>query len=340
MSVDPLVAQAARDFAAAVNGFKRALDRRDSTWANATGTLELALPAQTYELAIVPDPDGGEYPVSVRATLKHDAANGAPLPLPSDHDLEQDLVSRNKRKAGHGGATANKRPRTAEDGEDMLHLLTRDDMDTLAAKLRDDIQEDTSECVNHVQRLLRRFKDEWHEKITWDHEHAQSRPPALAAAFPSPNSARDDHDTSTPDVVRREAKLLSSQIKWVEDCRRVAADIHDSREETWRTSSAGFHDRQRQDRETFQNKVLAESALHSQTLYKILNEVKTIGIYTQSLKWETPSSHLTYPSPSVPTPPAFPTQPAHAAPDTNQGGGRAKARVPPTPPAHPQQYQR
>lgn len=330
-AVDPLVAQAARDIAAVVNDFKRALDRRDSTWASATGTLELALATHTYELAIVPDPDGGEDPVSVRATLKTDAASGVAGPRrPSDQDLELDLVPRNKRKADQGGAPAIKRPRTDEDGGGMLGLPTRDDMDALAAKLRDDIQQDTSECVHHVQRLLRRFRGEWHD------EQAQARPPANSS-FPSQHSTRDDGYTATPDVVRREAKLLSSQIKWVEDCRRVAADIHDASEETWRTSSAGFHDRQRQDRETFQNKVLAESALHSQTLHKILNEVKTIGIYTQSLKWETPSSHLTYPSPSVPTPPAFPTQPAHAAPETNQGPGRAKARVPPTPPAHTQQ---
>ncbi|KAF2129737.1 hypothetical protein P153DRAFT_338781 [Dothidotthia symphoricarpi CBS 119687] len=351
--VDPLVAQTARKIADAINDFKRELDKRDGTWANAHGALQLELSdTHTWELAIVPDDDGDEYPITVHATLKTPRpANGhVPAPSPpstfkptrraSDADLERDLVSRKKRKLDSNADSSSKRQRTDDGGddEDMMPLITKEDLDDLLGKLREDIQEDTSECVNHVQRLLRRFKEEWHDKAKWEFEQAQTRSypqhrDSLAsnASFPAPTADRDDPAAPTPEFVRREAKLLSTQIRWVEDCRRVAADIHDKREETWRTSSAGFHDRQRQDREHFQNRLLHDSGLHTQTLNQILNEVKAIGLYAQSMKWETPTSHLAYPSPAVPTPPVFPTQPPiapapmQAQAQIGRGGGRASA---------------
>lgn len=172
---DPLVAQAARKIADVINDFKRELDKRDGTWANVHGQIELALEWQTYALTIVPDDDGAEYPISVAAKLKSDDDTNGDLPLPSanqvaayrstrrslDAELERDLVSRKKRKFEEGGDASNKRPRTDDDDEDITPLITKEDLDDLLSKLREDIQDDTSECVNHVQRLLRRFKEEW-----------------------------------------------------------------------------------------------------------------------------------------------------------------------------------
>jgi hypothetical protein len=74
---DPLVVQLSREIAAVINHFKRELDKCDSTWANARGELKLVLESQGFLFTVVPDVDGEEYPVSVKATLKsHDAANG------------------------------------------------------------------------------------------------------------------------------------------------------------------------------------------------------------------------------------------------------------------------
>lgn len=342
--IDPLAAKAAKRIADVINDFKRELDQRDGTWAHVHGSVELALKSdnssKTFKLTIAPDEDGDEYPVTVKAALKKSEVmtidNGnTPVAQPifksarhaSDAELEKDIVSRKKRKLDNGDDQTNKRPHTGseEDDEDVMPLITKEDLDDLLVKLREDIQEDTTETVNHVQRLLRRFKHEWHEQTKRDFEQSQTlhlggpfrnsistAGAGPGASFPSSDIDRDDANASIAEVIRREAGLLSRQIKWVEDCRRVANDVHVKREDTWRTSSAGFHDQQRQDRENFQNRMVHESAMHSQTLNQILNEVKAIGLYAQNMKWETPSylNHMPNASPQIPTPPAFPTQPA------------------------------
>jgi hypothetical protein len=345
--IDPLAAKAAKRIADVINDFKRELDTRDGIWAHVQGSVELALKPSvgptTYTLTITPDEEGDEYPVTVKAALKKpevitieaDAPLAAqptfkPTRRASDAELEKDIVSRRKRKLDNGDDGTNKRPRTGsdEDDEDSMPLITKEDLDDLLVKLREDVQEDTTETVNHVQRLLRRFKDEWHEQTKRDFEQTQTLQPrgpirnSISAAgagpstsFPSSEGERDDANASITEVIRREAGLLSRQIKWVEDCRRLANEAHVQREDTWRTSSAGFHDQQRQDRENFQNRVVHESALHSQTLNQILNEVKAIGLHAQNMKWETPSylNHMPNASPQVPTPPAYPTQAAPPA---------------------------
>jgi hypothetical protein len=354
-ALDPLVAQTADRIAHAINDLKRELDQRDGTWVHAHGEFELALAAQTFVLSLVPDDHGKEYPITVQAKLKTcTAAHGhahvpfashismhRPTRRASDAELVRDSVPPKKRNVDEHGDTASKRQRT-EDGDDrdLTPLITQDDLDDLLSTLREDVQEGTSECVNHVQRLLRRVREEWREKSRSDDDQLQAsharRPfqtsvPSNAipgASFPSPGVDRDDPNTSVQDVIRQEAKLVSTQIKWVEDCRRVAADIHDKREDTWRTSSAGFHDRQRQDRENFQHRILHESSAQSQTLNQILNEVKAIGLYAQNLKWETPASHLMYLSPPAPTPPTCPTKPGPTSTASGPGGGRGKGVQP------------
>lgn len=347
--IDPLIARMAKKLAVVINDFKRELDQRDGMWVDTRGAFEISIKSETtqnYELVIVPDEDGDEYPISVQARLKKgkSAVNGdsnaitststtayTPVKRASDIELEKDLVSRKKRKLDEddGQDGSRKRPRAEEDeDDDIMPLISKDDLEELLGKLRDDIQEDTSECVNHVQRLLRRFKEEWHEKSKWEYEKLsaiQSAPGhpqmpvrgsvernAMPEAFPSPALDRDDHTASVQDFIRRENKLLSSQIRWVEECRRVASVEHDKREETWRTSSASFHDRNRQDREAFQARMLQDSTMHARMLTQILTEVKGLANVTMSLKWETPEQQLqTQPTyPPQPSVPAFPTAPA------------------------------
>lgn len=344
--IDPLAAKAAKRIADVINDFKRELDTRDGIWAHVQGSVQLALKfgsgPTVYNLTITPDDDGDEYPVTVVSALKKPEVitigNATPEAQPSfqptrrasDAELEKDVVSRRKRKLDNGDDETNKRQRTgsegdATDGGDTMPLITKEDLDDLLVKLREDIQEDTTETVNHVQRLLRRFKDEWHTETKRDFDRTQTLQPGgpfrnstsaagagLGTSFPSSDGDRDDANASITEVIRREAGLLSRQVKWVEDCRRVANDAHVQREDTWRTSSAGFHDQQRQDRENFQNRIIHETTLQSQTLNQIMNEVKAIGLYAQNMKWETPSylNHVSNVSPQIPTPPAFPTQQA------------------------------
>jgi hypothetical protein len=344
---DPLVASTAKRIADVINDFKRKLNQRHGTWPHAQGSLELTLKtgqaSETFRLTITPDDNGDEYPVTVQPALKkpqvittEDDTIPAtrpvfkPLRRTSDVEFQKEIIPRKKRKFDDGGDDTNKRPRTGEDegDEDIMPLIAKEDLDRLLVKLREDIQEDTTETVNHVLRLLRRFKEEWHEQSKHDFEQSQAQQSggpfrssvsaagaSLGGSFPTPDVDRDDANASIADVVCREAGLISRQIKWVEDCRRVANDVHVKREDTWRTSSAGFHDQQRQDRENFQSRIIHESAVHSQTLNQILNEVKAIGLYAQNMKWETPNYLNSMPntSPQVPTPPVFPTQPAPPA---------------------------
>jgi len=107
-TVDPLVAQATRKIADVINDFKRALNKRKGTWSDATGAVELPLQSQTFEITIVPDEDGKEYPITVQAKLKTPNATNADTNTPpshtplvtykptrrtSDTDLEKDSVS-------------------------------------------------------------------------------------------------------------------------------------------------------------------------------------------------------------------------------------------------------
>jgi hypothetical protein len=335
-ALGPLVAQTADRIAHVLNDLTRELDSRDGVCAHARGEIALTLASQTFVLSLASDARANECSVSVQPATSH-----APTHMPrraadadADADFVRDLVPR-RRKADEHGEAPTKRQRTGDTvGQDMTPLISKDDLDDLLSTLREDVQEDRTESVNHVQRLFRRFREERHDNSQSHDEqrlisHTQaslrtslSSGAAPATSTPSPSVYRDDPTTFIHDTVRQEAKLVSTQIKWVEECRRVAADIHDKREETWRTSSAGFHDRQRQDRENFQNRILHESSTQSQTLNQILNEVKAIGLYAQNMKWETPNSHLAYLTPPAPTPAAFPTKPASTAPDLGEVSGR------------------
>ncbi|KAF2008219.1 hypothetical protein P154DRAFT_404468, partial [Amniculicola lignicola CBS 123094] len=348
---DPLVVRAATRWTHVINDFQRELNERDGNWADTKGSFELSLAtdgSKTYILEVVHGQDGEEYPVTVSARLKQDQQvpsrgghQKALAPLittassstykttrrDSDSDLEKPIVSR-KRKQEEGGDESDKRQRTDMDDA----LVTKEDFNELLQIFREDVQHDTAETVNHVQKLLRRFKEEWHvhtDRLAVPAPRGPFRDSVIAngvtpgAAFPSPSVDKDDTNASVTDVICRESKLLSNQIRWVEECRRVATDIHDKREENWRTSAAGFHDRGRVDREAFQNRILQDSTMHGQMLNQILNEVKAIGLYTQSMKWETPEHQTRHQ--------AFPAQSStpvyQPGPTTPMGRGQGRGTV-------------
>ncbi|KAF1950287.1 hypothetical protein CC80DRAFT_373558, partial [Byssothecium circinans] len=332
--LDPLIAQTVQKIADVLNHLKRELDDRDGVSVTARGKFELAVGSQEFEIGIVSSDDGDHFPLSVKATLQANKSatnekslttltDGKRARSDSDAELENEIVSRKRRQLEEGKPLYPHQSTFQEiPEEDGMSFISKEDLREIMSRLRDDIQEDTSECVNHVQKLLRRFKQEWHEKNQRDQELAstQPRPPfrnsisTQDAAFPTLGEEKDSQDTSLQHVIRQEAKIVSNQIRWLEECRRVASDSHDKREETWRTTSAGFHDRSRQDRETFQNRMLHESGMHTQTLNQILNEVKSIGLHTQSMKWELPSSLSGPAYPPQPVAPACPSQTHPKAP--------------------------
>ncbi|KAF1977046.1 hypothetical protein BU23DRAFT_453815 [Bimuria novae-zelandiae CBS 107.79] len=347
VSADALVPRTAQKIADLLSGLKRELETLHGTSVEIHGQLQLTVPGGSqYALKPVSRADG----LSIRVKASQGASKGKAPTVQvygagasstshykrtrrdSDAELEKELVSRKSQRLDNADNGAHLG--AVDDDDDILPLITKEDLESIVAKLQHDIQEDTSECVNHVQRLLRRFKGEWHEESTWDFEQAsnsrsrRARPSvaengtAPAAAFPSPGLDRDDQDITVPNLIKQESQLISSQIRWLEECRRIASDAHDKREENWRTSSANFHDKARQERETFQGRMLQEQGIQTQTLNRILNEVKTFSLYMHSMKWETPGSMSVGPAtpayhpPAIPSyhPPAFPTQPPPAFP--------------------------
>jgi hypothetical protein len=299
-ATDPLVVEMAQSIADVINDFKRKLDTRDGDWANVHGQIELALEWQNYILSVQPDELGDEYPIKITAKIKADT-DEPPSHHSSRHEsdtnLESNLALRKKRRSDGDGDASKKRQRTAGEDQATVPVITKEDLNELLFELRDETQDDISKCVNHVQRLLQRFNQESHTVIVLDDddEQPQARPPVYGSMpngsipVPSPTETRDSTAiTFLAGVVRSEAKLLSSQIKWVEDCRRLASDSQIQREETWRTSSAGFHDRARQNRQDFQSTILHQQGAQAQTLQQILNEVKAFALYAQSCKWEVP----------------------------------------------------
>jgi hypothetical protein len=327
--VDPLVAETAQKLANVINDFKRQVKQRDDIEAIATGKLEFSFAWQHFELAVVP---GGDDTIAMHATLKPHNGHASTPPPPthgpcaykptrraSDAELERDFVPRKKRKHDEIGNASS----SEEDAHSTLPV-TRADINHLLAKLRDDIQEDTSECVNHVQRQLRRLRQERHEKNECEYEQSQllqtqGLPHSAVTAngaiagppFPSPSPDRDENNTSLQDTIERERKLLSYQIKWVDDCRRVGVQMHDEREVKWRKSTAEFHDRQRQDREAFQNRMLQESGAQTQTLDRVLHAVRSTGLSAQNVEGNASTPYL-HPADAGPTAQPRPPAPSSA----------------------------
>lgn len=125
--------------------------------------------------------------------------------------------------------------------------------------------------------------------------------PTSAQAPPSPKRARTYKEFDMPGT-ERDAKTddeeedrilsklndISSQIKWVEDCRRIADGSHDMREEKWRSTSATFHDEGRRARERHEAWIVSELGWQRSTLVQLANDMKGLYPLTHSLKWETP----------------------------------------------------
>jgi hypothetical protein len=122
------------------------------------------------------------------------------------------------------------------------------------------------------------------------------------------DSGEDEIGHSTPEATRRNGKgktqseressepaptvvsrlqNVSAQIKWVEECRRIAEEGHDRREETWRTTSATFHDEMRKARERHEAWMVSEMAWQRNLLVGMANDLKGLYPLGHSLKWGT-----------------------------------------------------
>jgi hypothetical protein len=98
--------------------------------------------------------------------------------------------------------------------------------------------------------------------------------------------AESEFSESNPSIASR-LQNVSAQIKWVEECRRIADDNHDRREDTWRTSSATFHDETRKARERHEAWMVSEMAWQRNLLVGMVNDLKGLYPLGHSLKWGT-----------------------------------------------------
>ena len=123
---------------------------------------------------------------------------------------------------------------------------------------------------------------------------------------PPPVPNNDDDVAGEPDQPEFERIMtkfsnISAQIKWVEECRRLAGQAHDAREEKWRSTSATFHDENRKVMERHNMWMTAEMGWQRNTLIQLANDVKGLYPLTHSLKWETPPQ-VNHGAPPLPMP--------------------------------------
>lgn len=121
---------------------------------------------------------------------------------------------------------------------------------------------------------------------------------------PLPNNeedAQNDLDQTEFERIMTKFGNVSAQIKWVEECRRLAGQAHDAREEKWRSTSATFHDDNWKAAERHNMWMSAEMGWQRNMVIQLANDVKGLYPLTHSLKWETPS-HLGHASPPIPMP--------------------------------------
>lgn len=110
-----------------------------------------------------------------------------------------------------------------------------------------------------------------------------------------------DADQSEFDRIMTKFGNVSAQIRWVEECRRLAGQAHDAREEKWRSTSATFHDDNRKQVERHQMWMTAEMGWQRNMLIQLANDLKGLYPLAHSMKWETPPS-MNHMAPPIPMP--------------------------------------
>jgi len=130
----------------------------------------------------------------------------------------------------------------------------------------------------------------------------------------SPDAARSKPTappptSSTSDSLAGAVKNISEQIRWAEQCRRIADEAHDKREEKWRVTSATFHDDNRRKLDAHNAKVdshnvwLSQEMLRQSTLLnQLMGDVKGLYPLLHTVKWETPTNAFGATHASAPTP--------------------------------------
>jgi hypothetical protein len=188
--LDDLIDQTARRIGSVIEGLKRDVVQGDSTTAD--GTLAIRIGSQTCVLTIAPNQDREGYSVHVQTRLTSSRNTNSPAPLSSvapspdfltatqqsqsNSQVAQNVISPTKRRFEDSPDNSNKRPRT---DNDVTSLISKEDLDDLLSSLRDDIQSNTNNSINHVQSLLWRFKQEPRTDSYCNHRHLHTtRTPA------------------------------------------------------------------------------------------------------------------------------------------------------------------
>jgi hypothetical protein len=109
--------------------------------------------------------------------------------------------------------------------------------------------------------------------------------PMLETTHDQGNAQAERESSEPAPTVMSRLQNVSAQVKWVEECRRIADEAHDKREETWRTTSATFHDDNRKARERHEAWLVSEMAWQRNILVGMMNDLKGLYPLGHSLKW-------------------------------------------------------
>ncbi|PVH96787.1 hypothetical protein DM02DRAFT_631675 [Periconia macrospinosa] len=381
--LDPLVAHAAARIAYALNDLKRGLDERDGdspASANLKGAFQLLSGSQHFDITIATSDEREDAPVTVDARLRrrdvsktrtaaqdrttaHTSSSTSSSAIEGDHD-----GARKRKRLDHDTdpSQPDRNVNSTQNNHVALPIVPDEELLALITKLRNSTNPESIEGLRSLihglhktwqaeQRSNPQFNPSSLSSAAARVQQQQDPQPSTTTSFPRPsadvptntstpsNPASPSSPETVPELLKQQRELLSKQIQWVEECRRVASSLSDQRTETWRTTSAAFHDTNRVDRERFQHRILSESGVHAHLLNQILAEVRAIGLHAQSMKWETPAS-FGGPPPTVvgggpspvvyaaPFPPAriapmFPTAsgpPSSSAPTAARGEGQVR----------------
>ncbi|KAL9072947.1 MAG: hypothetical protein Q9157_004919 [Trypethelium eluteriae] len=191
------------------------------------------------------------------------------------------------------------------------------------------VQDHTSAGTTKLERLIVDWREQWREQGGWmydffkrAHDDEVAKKAWMERMFKDVESRvgavmQSYHVTASSDLAVKHSQVLvefqrlKEDIRWLDDRRAAANTQHDRREETWRSSSATFHDTAHKNREVSEKWVVQELKAQREGSMRITDMLLDVCREIKGRDYELPP--VPTPSPVVTRPPAFETQLREAA---------------------------
>ncbi|KAL9096366.1 MAG: hypothetical protein Q9165_001363 [Trypethelium subeluteriae] len=191
------------------------------------------------------------------------------------------------------------------------------------------VQAHASAGTTRLERLIVDWREQWREQGGWmydffkrAHDDEVAKKAWMEHMFKDVESRvgavmQSYHVTASSDLAVKHSQVLvefqrlKEDIRWLDDRRGATDTQHDRREETWRSSSATFHDNAHKNREIAEKWIVQELKAQREGSKRITDMLLDVCREIKGKDYEMPS--VPTPSPVVTRPPAFETQLREAA---------------------------